>query len=243
MRSTVTCTLPLLASHGTDDSPPKVADAAPVKPFSSPTMATARTAERSAAAEIAVVPTWPEVETIEPVRSAYVRKTHQLPVASQLLPLWVRSPVRLGVRQQTQLPRMALAYLDWARRATCQADCPALCWSRGPNSFADSGMGAMPLDARSPLIARATATGSSPSPSRWLVISPGSARAALTCASHVCHSPAFCCGVKAIDGPTIVAPGAMRRISRTPVSHIWKYCALFMPRAQKTEMSGSFQTS
>ena len=70
IRYTVTWTLPSLASHGTDDSPLKVTPAAPVYPFSSPMMATARRFELSSAAEIAVVPTSPEVETREPVRSA-----------------------------------------------------------------------------------------------------------------------------------------------------------------------------
>src|SRR5579859_67638 len=63
IRSTVTFTLPLLASHDdTDDSPLKVTDAAPVYPFSSPTMATARRWAESSAAETAVVPTSPEVD-------------------------------------------------------------------------------------------------------------------------------------------------------------------------------------
>src|SRR5262249_25589887 len=70
IRSTVTLTLPLPASQDTDESPVNVTDAAPVKPFSSPTMATARFAELSSVAAIAVVPTSPEVDTMEPVRSA-----------------------------------------------------------------------------------------------------------------------------------------------------------------------------
>src|SRR5450755_4763081 len=70
IRYTVTLTLPLFASHGTDDNPLKVTLAAPVNPFSSPMTATARRFELSSAAEIAVVPTSPEVETREPVRSA-----------------------------------------------------------------------------------------------------------------------------------------------------------------------------
>jgi hypothetical protein len=66
----VTLTLPLLASHGTEPSPVNVTDAAPVYPLLSPMMATARFAELSSAAEIAVDPTWPEVDTSEPVMSA-----------------------------------------------------------------------------------------------------------------------------------------------------------------------------
>ncbi len=66
----MTLTSPLFASQGTDDSPLNVTDAAPVYPFSSPMTATARRRELSSAAEIAVVPTSPEVETREPVRSA-----------------------------------------------------------------------------------------------------------------------------------------------------------------------------
>ncbi|MFJ1729930.1 hypothetical protein [Streptomyces sp. NPDC088254] len=59
----MTCALPSFAGHGTDDSPLKVTDAAPVYPLESPTTATARLAEASTAAEIAVEPTWPEVST------------------------------------------------------------------------------------------------------------------------------------------------------------------------------------
>ena len=44
IRSTVTFTLPLFASQGTDDRPLKVTDAAPVYPLESPMMATARLA-------------------------------------------------------------------------------------------------------------------------------------------------------------------------------------------------------
>jgi hypothetical protein len=40
-----------------------VAEAAPVYPFSSPTMATARCFELSSAADMAVVPTSPDVDT------------------------------------------------------------------------------------------------------------------------------------------------------------------------------------
>ena len=42
MRSTTTLTLPLLASHGTEDSPLKVTVADPVYPLESPMIATAR---------------------------------------------------------------------------------------------------------------------------------------------------------------------------------------------------------
>lgn len=70
------------------------------------------------------------------------------------------------------------------------------------------------MESRALLMAWDTVTGSSTSPSSWLVISSGTVPAALTCASHVCHSPGFPSGVKASDGPTISAFGAMRRISR-----------------------------
>ena len=70
IRSTVTLTLPLLASQGTEARPLYVTDAAPVYPLASPMMATERLAELSSAAEIAVLPAWPEVETREPVMSA-----------------------------------------------------------------------------------------------------------------------------------------------------------------------------
>lgn len=56
------------ASQDTDDSPVNATDAAPVYPFSSPMTATARRRELSSAAEIAVVPASPEVETREPLR-------------------------------------------------------------------------------------------------------------------------------------------------------------------------------
>ena len=71
IRSPVTWTLPPFASQGTDESPVKFTLAAPVYPFSSPMTATAPPRrELSSAAEIAVVPTSPEVDTREPVRSA-----------------------------------------------------------------------------------------------------------------------------------------------------------------------------
>src|ERR1700746_1024627 len=117
------------------------------------------------------------------------------------------TPPRLGVRQQFQLPRIPLTYPDCANRARYQADWPAVCWFCGRNSLADSGMAEMPLPDRSLLMDWATATGSSPSPSRWLVISVGSVPAALTWASQVCHSLGFCCGSAASDGPMIPAPG------------------------------------
>ena len=71
----------------------------------------------------------------------------------------------------------------------------------------------------------------------------GTVPAAFTCASQVCHSPLFRCGVKASDGPTMVAPGATRRISRKAVSHIWKYWVVLQPGPQKMDRSGSFQMS
>ena len=70
IRSTTTLTLPLLVSQGTEENPLYVTDAAPVYPLSSPMMATDRFAELSSAAEIAVLPTWPDVETRDPVMSA-----------------------------------------------------------------------------------------------------------------------------------------------------------------------------
>ena len=91
---------------------------------------------------------------------------------------------------------------------------PAVCRSAGWYSFADSGMRGSPAADRSLSSACATVTGSSTSPSSWLVISSGTVPADLTCASQVCHSPLFDCGVKANDGPTMSAPGAMRLISR-----------------------------
>jgi hypothetical protein len=71
-----------------------------------------------------------------------------------------------------------------------------------------------PADATALSMAWDTVTGSSTSPSSWLVIMSGTVPAALTWASQVCHSPGLASGVKANDGPTMVAPGAMRRISR-----------------------------
>jgi len=41
----------------------------------------------------------------------------------------------------------------------------------------------------------------------------------------------------------MAADGFSRRISRTAVSHIWKYCAELTPRCQKPVPSGSFQMS
>ena len=159
------------------------------------------------------------------------------------MPLETMTPPRLGVRQQCQLPRIALAYPDWAKRARYQADWPAVCWPSGSHSLADSGMEEMPSADRSLLMDCATATGSSPSRSRWLEISVGSVPAGLTWASHVCHSPEFCAGSADSDGPTMTAPGASWRISLTAVSHIWKYCVLFIPAFQNVHSSGSFQTS
>ncbi len=102
----------------------------------------------------------------------------------------------------------------------------------------------MPLDDSAFRSDCPTATGSSVSPSRWLAITSGSVPAAFTCANQVCHWLARPCGLNANDGPTISAPGAMRRISRTPVSHIWKYWVLLtLAFGQNAEMSGSFHTS
>ncbi|MFG2135151.1 hypothetical protein ACGFNV_46540 [Streptomyces sp. NPDC048751] len=52
----MTCTLSAFAGQGTDGSPSKVTDAAPVYPFESPMTATARLAEESSEAETAVEP-------------------------------------------------------------------------------------------------------------------------------------------------------------------------------------------
>ena len=108
----------------------------------------------------------------------------------------VRTPVRFGVRQHTQLPRMALKYLDWAKRARYQAVTPAVCRSDGWYSFADSrGAGEMPAAEMSLSMALESATGSSPSPSSWLVISVGTVPLDLAFDRKPCHSPWFCCGV------------------------------------------------
>lgn len=78
-------------------------------PWMSPSSATARFFAGSADAEIAVDPTCSEVETSVPVMSAYVRITHQLPLGAHPLGSLVSSPVRFGMTQQLQFPRMALA--------------------------------------------------------------------------------------------------------------------------------------
>src|SRR5450756_142269 len=153
------------------------------------------------------------------------------------------TPPRSGVRQHAQLPRIALTYLDWAKRARYQADWPAVCWSDGRNSLADSGTAGIPLDVRSLLMDCATATGSSPSPSRWLLISLGTVPAALMWASQVCHSVGFCAGSAASDGPTVSALAASCLIVVTPVSHMLKYWVVSMPGAQKMDSSGSFHMS
>src|SRR3954454_20766350 len=140
--------------------------------------ATARRPVLSTEAEMAVLPTWPEVLTRVPVRSAYVRIAHQLPVVAHDPLLWVRTPVRLGVTQQTQLPRIALVYPDCANRARYQAVTPAVCRSAGWYSFADSGSGPMPAVVRALLRDWETVTGSSTSPSSWLVIMSGTVPAA-----------------------------------------------------------------
>ncbi len=41
--------------------------------------------------------------------SALVRMAHQLPVGAQPVCAWASSPVRFGIMQQLQLPRIALA--------------------------------------------------------------------------------------------------------------------------------------
>jgi hypothetical protein len=109
MRSTITLTLPLPASQLLAETPVKVTVALPVYPLLSPMMATARRLVLSIEAEIAVLPTCPEVLTRVPVMSAYARIAHQLPLVVHVPLLWVRIPVRLGVMQHTQLPRIALA--------------------------------------------------------------------------------------------------------------------------------------
>src|SRR6185437_6491865 len=93
-------------------------------------------------------------------------------------------------------------------RSRYQAVWPALCWSEGWYSLADSGLAEMPLPDRSLLIAEATPTGSSPSPSRWLEISSGTVPSVFTVDSQVDHSPEFCPGVAESDGPMVVALGA-----------------------------------
>src|SRR4051812_19711618 len=108
MRSTTTLTLPLPASQLLAETPLKVTVVLPVYPLLSPMMATARWLVLSTEAEIAVLPTCPEVLTRLPVMSAYDRITHQLPLVVQAPLLWVRMPVRLGIMQHTQLPRIAL---------------------------------------------------------------------------------------------------------------------------------------
>src|SRR5689334_10705753 len=71
MRSTTTLTLPLLASQDdTDESPLNVTVAEPVYPLLSPITATARLLALSTEAEMAVLPTWPDVSTSVPVMSA-----------------------------------------------------------------------------------------------------------------------------------------------------------------------------
>ena len=66
----MTFTVPLPASHGCVARPLKVTDAAPVYPFESPMIATARLFAGSSDAEMAVLFTWPEVLTSVPVMSA-----------------------------------------------------------------------------------------------------------------------------------------------------------------------------
>src|ERR671937_183209 len=102
--------------------------------------------------------------------SAYERITHQFPVDVHEPLLCVSTPVRFGVRQHTQLPRIALVYPDCANRARYQAVTPAVCRSCGWYSLADSGIDEMPLDDSALLMDCDMATGSSTSPSRWFVI-------------------------------------------------------------------------
>src|SRR3984957_3391052 len=139
-------------------------------------------------------------------------------------------PARYGFTQQdAQLPRMALAYPDWAKRARYQAVWPALCWPAGRNSLADSGRAEMPLDARSLSMTFATATGSSPLASRWLVISVGAVPSALTVDSQVCHAVGFCSGSEASVGPRVAAPGARLLSWLMAVFHMVKYWVVSKP--------------
>src|SRR4051812_41115042 len=104
-------------------------------------------------------------------------------------------PVRFGVMQHTQLPRMALAYPDCANRARYQAVTPAVCRSAGWYSLADNGLGPIPAADSWLLRAWATATGSSTSPSSWLEIQSGTVPAERTCVRKVLHSAGRACGV------------------------------------------------
>src|ERR1700722_8449026 len=118
-------------------------------------------------------------------------------------------PARYGFTQHdAQLPRSALAYPDWAKRARYQAVWPAVCCSSGRNSLADSGREEMPLELRSLSMDFATATGSSPLLSRWSLISLGAVPADSTWARNSDHSVAFCAGSAAKAGPTVSAFGA-----------------------------------
>src|SRR6202050_5815388 len=125
------------------------------------------------------------------------------------LPLETMVPARYGFTQHdAQLPRSALAYPDWAKRARYQAVWPAVWSFSGRNSLADSGRDEMPAVDRSLLMDVATATGSSPSPSRWSLISLGAVPADLTWARNSDHSVAFWAGSAAKSGPTVSALGA-----------------------------------
>src|SRR3954454_10852076 len=97
--------------------------------------------------------------------------------------------------QQTQLPRMALVYPDCANRARYHAVTPAVCRSAGWYSFADNGRAGIPADDSWLLSACDTATGSSTSPSSWLVIQSGTVPAALTWLRKVLHCDGRACGV------------------------------------------------
>src|SRR3954471_23644342 len=97
--------------------------------------------------------------------------------------------------QHTQLPRIALVYPDCANRARYQAVTPAVCRSAGWYSLADNGRSGMPAVVSAALSDCPTVTGSSTSPSSWLVIQSGTVPADFTCDRNVCHCPERACGV------------------------------------------------
>ncbi len=74
--------------------------------------------------------------------------------------------------------------------------------------MADSGRAEIPAVDRSLLMDVATATGSSPSPSRWSLISLGAVPADFTWARNSDHSVGFCAGSAAKLGPMVSALGA-----------------------------------
>ncbi|MEV5721692.1 hypothetical protein AB0L41_48245 [Amycolatopsis mediterranei] len=111
-------------------------------------------------------------------------------------------------------------YPDRAKRARYHADTPGVCRSAGWYSFADDGTGPIPAVAGALFRDFEMVTGSSTSPSSWLVITAATVSGALSCASQVRHWSGGLCGANADDGPTIRAPAAIRR---TSVSSAW-YC-------------------